>query len=106
MRARAASTAGTCGGPGSACSAWRSRTSMCACARWACCTTSASCDFSPLGIGCMAEYETVEHDVLVIGAGGAGLRAAIAAADASAIKVGVGCKQFPAMPHTVMVEGG
>src|SRR5690242_3752484 len=106
MRARAASTAGTCGGPGSACSAWRSRTSMCACARWACCTTSASCDFSPLGIGCMAEYETVEHDVLVIGAGGAGLRAAIAAVDGSGLKVGVVCKSLLGKAHTVMAEGG
>ncbi|HMV66114.1 MAG TPA: fumarate reductase/succinate dehydrogenase flavoprotein subunit [Myxococcota bacterium] len=49
-------------------------------------------------------FETFEHDVLVIGAGGAGLRAAIeAAADAS---VGVVCKSLLGKAHTVMAEGG
>src|SRR5438067_2333603 len=53
----------------------------------------------------MAEYETHEHDVLVIGAGGAGLRAAI---EASAAKVSVGlvCKSLLGKAHTVMAEGG
>ncbi|MEO5826228.1 MAG: fumarate reductase/succinate dehydrogenase flavoprotein subunit [Gemmatimonadales bacterium] len=53
----------------------------------------------------MAEYELVEHDVLVIGAGGAGLRAAIAAADAGA-RVGLVCKSLLGKAHTVMAEGG
>ena len=53
----------------------------------------------------MAEMETIEHDILVIGAGGAGLRAAIAAA-ASGVKVGVVCKSLLGKAHTVMAEGG
>ncbi len=53
----------------------------------------------------MAGYERVEHDVLVIGAGGAGLRAAIAAADAGA-RVGLVCKSLLGKAHTVMAEGG
>jgi len=50
-------------------------------------------------------YETVETDVLVLGAGGAGLRAAIAAADAGA-RVLVVCKSLLGKAHTVMAEGG
>jgi succinate dehydrogenase / fumarate reductase flavoprotein subunit len=53
----------------------------------------------------MAGYDTVEHDVLVIGAGGAGLRAAIAAA-AEGGKVGLVCKSLLGKAHTVMAEGG
>ena len=53
----------------------------------------------------MAEYERVEHDVLVIGAGGAGLRAAIAAADSGA-RVDLVCKSLLGKAHTVMAEGG
>ena len=53
----------------------------------------------------MAEYETIDHDVLVIGAGGAGLRAAIAAA-AEGVKVGLVCKSLLGKAHTVMAEGG
>ena len=53
----------------------------------------------------MAEYERVEHDVLVIGAGGAGLRAAIAAA-AAGVRVGLVCKSLLGKAHTVMAEGG
>ncbi len=45
------------------------------------------------------------HDVLVIGAGGAGLRAAIAAAEAGA-DVGLVCKSLLGKAHTVMAEGG
>jgi succinate dehydrogenase / fumarate reductase flavoprotein subunit len=45
------------------------------------------------------------HDVLVIGAGGAGLRAAIAAMDAGA-NVGLVCKSLLGKAHTVMAEGG
>jgi succinate dehydrogenase / fumarate reductase flavoprotein subunit len=50
-------------------------------------------------------YETHEHDVLVIGAGGAGLRAAIAASAAGA-SVGVVSKSLLGKAHTVMAEGG
>ena len=53
----------------------------------------------------MAEVETFEHDVLVIGAGGAGLRAAIEAA-AAGVRVGVVCKSLLGKAHTVMAEGG
>jgi succinate dehydrogenase / fumarate reductase flavoprotein subunit len=53
----------------------------------------------------MAGYETVEHDVLVIGAGGAGLRAAIEAS-ASGVTVGLVCKSLLGKAHTVMAEGG
>src|SRR5437763_16655419 len=53
----------------------------------------------------MPEYETFEHDVLVIGAGGAGLRAAIEAS-AAGVRVGLVCKSLLGKAHTVMVEGG
>ncbi len=53
----------------------------------------------------MAEYETHEHDVLIIGAGGAGLRAAIEAS-AAGISVGLVCKSLLGKAHTVMAEGG
>ena len=52
-----------------------------------------------------ANYETHEHDVLIIGAGGAGLRAAIEAL-AHGAKVGVVCKSLLGKAHTVMAEGG
>jgi succinate dehydrogenase / fumarate reductase, flavoprotein subunit len=52
-----------------------------------------------------ASYETAETDVLVLGAGGAGLRAAIAAAEAGA-RVLVICKSLLGKAHTVMAEGG
>ncbi|MBA2299707.1 MAG: fumarate reductase/succinate dehydrogenase flavoprotein subunit [Chloroflexi bacterium] len=48
---------------------------------------------------------THAHDVLVIGAGGAGLRAAIAAKEAGA-NVGLACKSLLGKAHTVMAEGG
>jgi succinate dehydrogenase / fumarate reductase flavoprotein subunit len=48
---------------------------------------------------------TLEYDVLVIGAGGAGLRAAIEAS-ASGVKVGLICKSLLGKAHTVMAEGG
>jgi succinate dehydrogenase / fumarate reductase flavoprotein subunit len=51
------------------------------------------------------EYETHEHDVLVIGAGGAGLRAAVEAA-AQGVSVGLVCKSLLGKAHTVMAEGG
>jgi succinate dehydrogenase / fumarate reductase flavoprotein subunit len=53
----------------------------------------------------MAEYDRIEHDVLVIGAGGAGLRAAIEAANQGA-RVGLICKSLLGKAHTVMAEGG
>src|SRR3954464_6104962 len=53
----------------------------------------------------MAEYQSYSYDVLVIGAGGAGLRAAVEAA-ASGVKVGVVCKSLLGKAHTVMAEGG
>src|SRR5881227_549241 len=51
------------------------------------------------------DYESHEHDVLVIGAGGAGLRAAIEAA-AQGVSVGLVCKSLLGKAHTVMAEGG
>src|SRR5258705_12099452 len=53
----------------------------------------------------METLETHEHDVLVIGAGGAGLRAAIEAA-AGGARVGLVCKSLLGKAHTVMAEGG
>ena len=53
----------------------------------------------------VAPYETVETDVLVIGAGGAGLRGAIAAAE-SGSRVLIVCKSLLGKAHTVMAEGG
>ena len=53
----------------------------------------------------MAAYETREYDVLIIGAGGAGLRAAIEAS-ASGVRVGLVCKSLLGKAHTVMAEGG
>ncbi len=53
----------------------------------------------------MADVETVEHDVLVIGAGGAGLRAAIEASGMG-VSVGLVCKSLLGKAHTVMAEGG
>ncbi|MGE0591847.1 MAG: fumarate reductase/succinate dehydrogenase flavoprotein subunit [Vicinamibacterales bacterium] len=53
----------------------------------------------------MAGYATYDYDVLVIGAGGAGLRAAIEAAGAG-VTVGLICKSLLGKAHTVMAEGG
>jgi succinate dehydrogenase / fumarate reductase flavoprotein subunit len=53
----------------------------------------------------MHPYEEHEHDVLVIGAGGAGLRAAIEAS-AAGVSVGLVCKSLLGKAHTVMAEGG
>jgi succinate dehydrogenase / fumarate reductase, flavoprotein subunit len=52
-----------------------------------------------------SKYETHEHDVLIIGAGGAGLRAAIEGL-AHGARVGVVCKSLLGKAHTVMAEGG
>jgi succinate dehydrogenase / fumarate reductase flavoprotein subunit len=50
-------------------------------------------------------HPVIDHDVLVIGAGGAGLRAAIEAS-AAGVKVGLICKSLLGKAHTVMAEGG
>ncbi|HJN71716.1 MAG: fumarate reductase/succinate dehydrogenase flavoprotein subunit [Phycisphaerae bacterium] len=50
-------------------------------------------------------FKTHEYDVLIIGAGGAGLRAAIEASSTGA-SVGVVCKSLLGKAHTVMAEGG
>jgi succinate dehydrogenase / fumarate reductase, flavoprotein subunit len=52
-----------------------------------------------------SQMQTHEHDVIVIGAGGAGLRAAIEASAAGA-SVGLICKSLLGKAHTVMAEGG
>jgi fumarate reductase flavoprotein subunit len=55
----------------------------------------------------MAPYEKSGHDVLVIGAGGAGLRAAIAVAEANPkLNIAVISKVYPMRSHTVSAEGG
>ena len=53
----------------------------------------------------MDRYETYQHDVLVIGSGGAGLRAAIEAS-AAGVSVAVVCRSLLGKAHTVMAEGG
>ena len=53
----------------------------------------------------MPEFQRLSYDVLVIGAGGAGLRAAIEASGHGA-RVGVVCKSLLGKAHTVMAEGG
>jgi succinate dehydrogenase / fumarate reductase, flavoprotein subunit len=53
----------------------------------------------------MPEFERFSYDVLIIGAGGAGLRAAIEAS-ANGARVGVVCKSLLGKAHTVMAEGG
>ena len=69
---------------------------MCGCVRWGSCQTGESSD------GRIPDFE---HDVLVIGAGGAGLRAAIEAS-AAGVSVGLVCKSLLGKAHTVMAEGG
>src|SRR2546425_1496162 len=53
----------------------------------------------------VSELQTFEHDVLVIGAGGAGLRAAIECS-ARGLSTGLMCKSLLGKAHTVMAEGG
>lgn len=53
----------------------------------------------------MLDMQTHDHDVLVIGSGGAGLRAAIEAS-AAGVSVGLVCKSLLGKAHTVMAEGG
>ena len=74
---------------------------MCGCARWVFGTILGSFNLTEL----FNDYTTYEHDVLVIGAGGAGLRAAIEAS-AAGVSVGLVCKSLLGKAHTVMAEGG
>ncbi len=53
----------------------------------------------------MESYQAYEHDVLIIGAGGAGLRAAISVMEAG-LSCGVVSKSLLGKAHTVMAEGG
>ena len=53
----------------------------------------------------VSEIQSVEHDVVVIGAGGAGLRAAIECS-AQGLNTAVICKSLLGKAHTVMAEGG
>ena len=53
----------------------------------------------------MPEYETHEYDLVVVGAGGAGLRAAIEASALGA-RTALICKSLLGKAHTVMAEGG
>ncbi len=53
----------------------------------------------------LSELETHEHDVLIIGAGGAGLSAAIESS-AQGMSTGLICKSLLGKAHTVMAEGG
>src|SRR2546423_13541367 len=53
----------------------------------------------------MSQHRTHDYDVLVVGAGGAGLRAAIAAS-AGGARGGLVCKSLLGKAHTVMAEGG
>src|SRR5499433_4184972 len=53
----------------------------------------------------VSEIQTIDHDVLVVGAGGAGLRAAIECS-AQKLSTGVISKSLLGKAHTVMAEGG
>ena len=53
----------------------------------------------------LAQHEVHEYDVVVIGAGGAGLRAAIEAAS-QGVRTAIVCKSLLGKAHTVMAEGG
>ena len=49
--------------------------------------------------------ETLSHDIIIIGAGIAGLRAAIAAAQFNKIDVAVVSKVYPVRSHSVCAQG-
>ena len=53
----------------------------------------------------MDKYQTFDYDVIIVGAGGAGLRAAIEASTQGA-KTALVCKSLLGKAHTVMAEGG
>ncbi|MFQ5747752.1 MAG: FAD-binding protein, partial [Gemmatimonadota bacterium] len=51
--------------------------------------------------------ETISHDILVVGGGGAGLRAAIAVSETRPdLSIGIVSKVYPMRSHTVVAEGG
>ena len=54
----------------------------------------------------ISDIRRVQFDVLIIGAGGAGLSAAISASQDSKTRVGLVCKSLLGKAHTVMAEGG
>ncbi|MCH7675866.1 FAD-binding protein, partial [candidate division KSB1 bacterium] len=55
----------------------------------------------------MAQFETNNYDVLIVGGGGAGLRAAIAVAEINPkLSIAVVSKVYPMRSHTVSAEGG
>ncbi len=53
----------------------------------------------------ISDIKTIEHDVIVLGAGGAGLRAAIECS-MHGLSTGLVCKSLLGKAHTVMAEGG
>ncbi|HEV8065355.1 MAG TPA: FAD-binding protein, partial [Acidimicrobiales bacterium] len=53
----------------------------------------------------MADIETHDYDVIVIGAGGAGMRAAVESLQLGA-RTALVCKSLLGKAHTVMAEGG
>jgi succinate dehydrogenase / fumarate reductase flavoprotein subunit len=53
----------------------------------------------------ISELQTIHHDVIVVGAGGAGLRAAIECSR-TGLNTGLVCKSLLGKAHTVMAEGG
>ena len=53
----------------------------------------------------ISEIQTIEHDVIVVGAGGAGLSAAIECSS-QGLSTGLICKSLLGKAHTVMAEGG
>ena len=53
----------------------------------------------------ISDIQTIEHDVIVVGAGGAGLRAAIECS-IKGLSTGLVCKSLLGKAHTVMAEGG
>lgn len=58
-----------------------------------------------MGLNLSSDIQRIRHDVVVIGAGGAGLRAAIASSERG-LNTGVVCKSLLGKAHTVMAEGG
>src|SRR5690554_2024882 len=93
----------TASGPRSRCSRWRSPTSTCTWWPRVSSPTYGSSEGQRMTDPSSIERHT--YDVVIVGAGGAGLRAAIAARDAGA-HVAIVCKSLLGKAHTVMAEGG